>query len=372
MELDYLEWHLVMNFLTDLKDLCAFGSTCKLLREVMYRHQIVTPIRAEDGTLTWRHAKAKHRSFDEPAVIHPNGDKEWWFRGVRHREKDMPAVVRLNGNKEWWLKGKRYREGDKPVYETGDGHFESWADGRFHIRDVDLKPGEIRCEQWGKDPDIYKSDGTIEEYNNGDDFWPCRADDLPARVYEDGLQEWFQGEEAHREGDKPAKIYPDGTMAWMQHHEFHRDGDLPAIIAPSGHMDFRDDAASQDEDYDAEALERGPGNSYKYGGVLEWFKHNLYHRDGGKPARICADGTMEWYQRGHLHRDNDLPAIIRSDGTREWYCRGKRDRVWPRPAVMHADGSCEMWQNGNRFLPESEGFGRTCADNPPPSKRPRT
>jgi hypothetical protein len=82
-----------------------------------------------------------HRE-DGPAIISPNGEKEWWLNGVRHRE-DGPAIEYANGDKEWWINGQLHRDdgpaveyanGDKYWYKNGlhhrnDGPAVEWADG---------------------------------------------------------------------------------------------------------------------------------------------------------------------------------------------------------------------------------------------------
>ena len=35
-----------------------------------------------------------------PAVIYPNGDKEWWCRGLKHRDNGPAVII---GNKQFWF-----------------------------------------------------------------------------------------------------------------------------------------------------------------------------------------------------------------------------------------------------------------------------
>jgi hypothetical protein len=54
-----------------------------------------------------------HRSphGDLPAVVYPNGDKEWWVKGKRHREKGPAIII---GNKQYWYRDGIYLGDKKP------------------------------------------------------------------------------------------------------------------------------------------------------------------------------------------------------------------------------------------------------------------
>lgn len=52
-----------------------------------------------------------------------------------------------------------------------------------------------------------------------------------------------------------------------------------------------------------------------------WYKDNVIHSYGDKPAYIHHNGYKAWYKDGLLHRD-DEPAVIWHDGTEEWYLNG--------------------------------------------------
>jgi len=81
-----------------------------------------TPARDEQfntraGTIIWRGEGSIPHCEDGPAIIFPNGDKEWWVNGELHRE-DGPAVLRVNGSNEWWLHGKPWKEGPEDAPEN--------------------------------------------------------------------------------------------------------------------------------------------------------------------------------------------------------------------------------------------------------------
>lgn len=117
-----------------------------------------------------------------------------------------------------------------------------------------------------------------------------REYDLPAIIYANGDQFWYQHNKRHRDNDLPAVIYENGTQHWYRHDKRHRDNNFPAVICPNG--------------------------------VQQWFQHNKLHRDNDLPAVIHADGTQIWYQDDYIHRDNDLPAVIYANGEIQYWVRG--------------------------------------------------
>ena len=60
------------------------------------------------GGAVWTYKDGYLHNEDGPAIIHSNGDKEWWFNNQRHRT-DGPAVIRNSGRQEWWVNGRRHR-----------------------------------------------------------------------------------------------------------------------------------------------------------------------------------------------------------------------------------------------------------------------
>lgn len=60
------------------------------------------------------------------------------------------------------------------------------------------------------------------------------------------------------------------------------------------------------------------------GGSLHWInKAGSLHREGDKPALICASGTQCWFKNGAYHRDNNKPAIIWFYGRQDWHENGE-------------------------------------------------
>ena len=75
-----------------------------------------------------------------PAVICPNGIKEWWVEGELHRE-DGPARERPDGGKEWWWHSKPHRL-DGPAVMWADGTREWWVNGE-EVSEEEVRAAEL-------------------------------------------------------------------------------------------------------------------------------------------------------------------------------------------------------------------------------------
>ncbi len=98
---------------------------CCLLMPVMHRgrhgelHRDGGPaVIWPDGTREWHQFGELHRE-DGPAVIKVSGLIKYYQRGQLHRE-DGPAIIYPNGMQCWYIDGKRHRE-DGPAIVGPDG-----------------------------------------------------------------------------------------------------------------------------------------------------------------------------------------------------------------------------------------------------------
>ena len=72
------------------------------------------------GAQVWTDGEGElHRDGDLPALIYPEGSKEWWVHGQLHREGG-PAVELVNGKREWWLRGVEQRPPAEYVAAYGE------------------------------------------------------------------------------------------------------------------------------------------------------------------------------------------------------------------------------------------------------------
>jgi hypothetical protein len=103
-----------------------------------------------------------HSYNDEPAVIRPNGTKEWYQNGKLHRDGDLPAVVWDDKTMFWYKDGKIHRNNDLPAVIRPSGTSEWYQNGKLHR----IEGGAIEWANWGS---YYYVDGvqlTKEQHAN--------------------------------------------------------------------------------------------------------------------------------------------------------------------------------------------------------------
>lgn len=237
-----------------------------------------------------------------------------------------PAVVYPDGRKEWWADGKSL-----PVNSQKD--YEAWLKIRLHsdkLPHQDILNLESSVEEEKPTP-RRDSSGTITwKLKNG----KVHRVDGPAFEYKDGSVMWFKNDARHRD-DGPAVIFrgPDGDrMEWWVNGKRHRSGG-PAIIEPDGSKEWWVNGTRH--------REGAPAVIYS-NGANEWYRNGLLHRLDG-PAIVAPD-IKEWWVNGKHHREGG-PASEHQDGSREWWVNGKRHRE-DGPAVEYRDGDREWWVNG--------------------------
>lgn len=135
------------------------------------------------------------------------------------------------------------------------------------------------------------------------------VNDQPALIFKDHSM-WYKNGNRHRDV-LPAIIWSNGMQVWYQNDEPHRDGDLPAVI----------------------------GNT----GSQFWYQHGELHREF-YPALTERDGSQKWHKRGQRHRRSS-PAEIDADGRCVWYLHGMPDRGL-LPYETHPDGF-QQWDWSN-------------------------
>lgn len=61
----------------------------------------------EHGTKIWSLKSGTMHRDDGPAVVFPDGSKQWRRLNALHRT-DGPAVENADGSKQWWIDGRKY------------------------------------------------------------------------------------------------------------------------------------------------------------------------------------------------------------------------------------------------------------------------
>jgi len=57
------------------------------------------------GRIEWQDERGRRHRADGPAVVYPDGSKEWWLEG-RLSRSDGPAIEDASGWCEWWIAGR--------------------------------------------------------------------------------------------------------------------------------------------------------------------------------------------------------------------------------------------------------------------------
>ena len=120
-----------------------------------------------------------HSRKDKPAVIWPEGTKEWYHNGQRHRENDKPCIEDDSGFKEWRIHGNLHRE-DGPAHIHPKGRKEWYLNGKPHRKDG---PAVIRAngdKEWWLEGKLHRDDGPAKEFADGKKQW-YKHGELPSR-----------------------------------------------------------------------------------------------------------------------------------------------------------------------------------------------
>ncbi len=137
----------------------------------------------------------------------------------------------------------------------------------------------LSAEQLGQSPTVYKKDNRLHVWAGDPDGLYClihgdpayqvlcqlTGETLPCCLKKDVI--WRDEHGLQHRDDGPARIWPNGMQEWWQHGELHRGDDNPAMI--------------------------------ESGGTRVWYQHGECHRDDG-PAAIWSDGTQFWYWHGRM------------------------------------------------------------------------
>lgn len=276
--------------------------------------------------------------------------------------------------------------------------FESKVDAGWFVNGIN----NVKLEQFNilddniknrSDPTFIARDGTKLWYNKYGELH--NDNDLPAVIWGNGTQEWYNNGILHRDNDFPARMSHDGVNEWYKNGLRHRDNDEPAIIDTKNNDRQWYINGKCSRLYDSPAIIQNDGNICKWvlndvlhrdsfnsnktpnpalimtnnDGVLthEWYKHGVQfepkitifdeesntqstkdinynlHSFNDEPAVVRYEsekvkGIKIWYNHGKIHRGNDKPAVIHSDGTKEWYIDGKCNRLGNKPALITSSG----------------------------------
>lgn len=126
---------------------------------------------------------------------------------------------------------------------------------------------------------------------------------------------------------KPVSDYL--THRWSKNRLPHRKNFKPALFFSTGHYEYWIN-----------------GSRYQLENGHYLFQVN-YDNMNYNEIRINLCGTKEYLTNHNLHNE-DGPAVILPNGTLEWWFHDVRHRNYELPAIEYPNGDCEYWRNGKR------------------------
>lgn len=118
---------------------------------------IPTPVKSECNNMICYTVKGHLHRHDGPAIIHSNGDTEWFQYGKRHR-LNGPAVIMIE-MEQWFQFGLLHRLDGPAVIETFTDISKWCVNGRLH-RENDKPAYKSPLElQWRKDGKLHRENG---------------------------------------------------------------------------------------------------------------------------------------------------------------------------------------------------------------------
>lgn len=289
-----------------------------------------------------------HSFDDKPSRVSYDGKVKIWHKnGIIHRDGDKPAVIKDTVEitpsgvekhifvKHWYKKGVSHRDGDKPASIWHEKHF---SNGQI-VTDYSAKYWYVNGRKTrlsNKPSDVSVS--THQYFSPNSSVKEC---------HKSSIKIWYVNGEKHRDNG-PAfvslgKTFLDEEIISVGKEIFyykkdmlHRDGDKPARFVK--HLTS-----------DSESIR------------MFFYQEDKLHREGDKPAilQVSIKDNIEtrdekYYVNGLEHRDGDKPAIILKDPNEgldlvKYYRNGKYHRDGDKPAlVVNVDDKTyfKFYQNG--------------------------
>jgi hypothetical protein len=260
---------------------------------------IVASLQEKDPVGTWRkYLSHSLHCEDGPAVVYPNGRKEYWIHGVKQDrpvtkviltdtgftvwKDDQGAFHRIGGPafitnnaEEWYQNGVLHREGGPAVIDNGKKTKEWYQKGQLHRTDgpavvceheeVFYQKGKLTARKLMPRKNELVSDHMFER-NDVQGVGKAVTGLLSTRKC--WFKEvWFNAAgEIHRE-DGPAIVWGNGVEWWCQHSKLHRE-DGPALTSTD---------------------------------TIKWYKNDELHRIGGPAIEKSCDSeeALSYYLNGY-------------------------------------------------------------------------
>ena len=85
--------------------------------KIIMKKETLTVNTDEYGTITYRNASGQLHHQNGPAVIWPDGGKDYYINGKLHNPNG-PAILYADGSKSYYINGKRLTESEFTAWQA--------------------------------------------------------------------------------------------------------------------------------------------------------------------------------------------------------------------------------------------------------------
>ena len=239
---------------------------------------IIKKIILDDGTMFYFRNHLLHR-FSGPAVIYPDGTKEFWFHGRRHHSSENFAIITANGRNIKIRNGKiimKYWDdlNDDLIFEKYDNNLVDCIERTYKtLSTIPLKTLQL--------PHVETIDSTEKDTIKIYSYGMAHSVIGPAEIKTNGTNVYYQYGVKHCKHSPAVVDTITKSEYWYYYGMLHRN-DGPAVTKPNGHV-----------------------ITYSY------FQYGVAERKDG-PAEIMyntriKENTLEsWMKGGRLNRTLDF------------------------------------------------------------------
>jgi len=118
-------------------------------------HEILCLFTDFDGYKAFYDKQGLRHREGGPAIVQPNGDREYWTRGVRNRV-DGAAFI-YGKTREYWVDGKLHREDGPAMYRSPKKAIGMPAVTQYWIDGVQLTEKEFKSRSKGEHKKVSKN-----------------------------------------------------------------------------------------------------------------------------------------------------------------------------------------------------------------------
>lgn len=248
-------------------------------------HREMGPAREHvDGKMEWRHKGKLHRAGNLPAIIFPNGDKEYFLHGSFHRT-DGPARIAIDGTEEYYFHGKKYTKKEFEYYQKRKlipRNISSF--GEFTVDFTGCLSILGNFTFWFENGFLHREEG-------------------PA-VMTYFFEEWYQNGKLHRE-DGPASVdhRTKKSEYWIEGKQLTD-------------LEFEEYSKSTTKFYFLRSIKNAPKENIE-------LCNSEYHTTDNYTGTVKSERLVRSFYKGYLH-SSEGPALVWADSGKDYYFFGNK------------------------------------------------